>query len=385
MDNRRSAGIPPRAVETAPPAPAYELPYSVPTSSSSQVAYTDSNQDLTAFPSEFQAQLISIVIPMYREEKNIARLIEALDQALAFETQYNWEYILVNDGSPDRTIYILETISAHHPRCRVVDLSRNFGKEIALTAGVHYARGAAVICMDADLQHPPLYIPSFLRLWEAGNEVVVAVRKRTENESLFRRTSSHLFYWLMRKFSEVDMLAKTTDFRLLDRKVVLAMDKIGERQRIFRGLVDWLGFRRATIEFEAHERAFGKASYSISKLIELAINSFVSYSTLPLIFIGLVGTLVTSSSAILLSWMLYVRFFLGDKQTFTPLAFFTVANTLLFGIVVAMLGLISLYIRKIYGETLNRPLFVVRQTIGFEANNSPQLEHSKQETLHSFV
>jgi dolichol-phosphate mannosyltransferase len=331
---------------------------------------SDHQTNITLAPFRHNRRLISIVIPMYREEKNIANLIQALDFAVESEPNYFWEYILVNDGSPDNTMDVLEYFSKHHARCKVVDLSRNFGKEIALTAGLRYTSGDAVICLDADLQHPPKYIPEFLRLWEKGFDIISALRKRTEKQTLFRKLTSHLYYWIMNRFTDLDMASQTTDFRLLDRKVVNAMEEIGERQRIFRGLIDWLGFKKTSIEFEAPLRGAGDASYSLNKLLSLAVDSFVSHSTLPLKLIGMVGFAVSASSSILLAWMLSVRFIKGDEEMFTPLAFFTVGNTLLFGTVISMLGLLSLYIKKIYGETINRPLFVVRSQLGFEKNNA---------------
>lgn len=330
-------------------------------------------------------RLISIVVPMYKEALNIAPLIKALDFVVEVEVEYLWEYVFVNDGSPDDTIDTLEYFSKHHKRCKVVDLSRNFGKEIALTAGLRFAGGDAVICMDADLQHPPRYIPDFLRLWEQGFEIVVSVRKRTENQTIFRKWTSNVYYWAMNRFSDLNMASNTTDFRLLDRKVVNAMDGIGERQRIFRGLIDWLGFRKSFVEIESPKREAGKASYSVKKLIDLAIDSFVSHSTLPLKVIGIVGFVVTTSSSMLLLWMLFVRFVKGDVGMFTPMAFFTIGNTFLFGTVISMLGLLSLYIKKIYGETINRPLFVVRALMGFENANLEDMEATPRDLSSKLI
>ena len=208
---------------------------------------------------------------------------------------YRWEIIFVDDGSPDQSAQVFGELSAQDEKCRVIELSRNFGKEIALSAGVDYASGDAVICLDADLQHPPERIPDMVLEWENGAEVVEMVREPSKHEPWLRRIGSNIFYIILRLLSSTDILAKTTDFRLMDRKVVDAFCEVEERQRMFRGIIDWLGFRKTSLTFQSEPRKFGIPVYSYTKLLNLAINSFISYSSIPLKLIGVLGLLITGS------------------------------------------------------------------------------------------
>lgn len=312
-----------------------------------------------------ETQLISIIVPVYCEERNLSRLVARLDNVLEKEsTKYSFEYIFVNDGSKDGSFDTLRLLSEQNKKVRALDFSRNFGKEIALSAGVDASRGSAVVCIDADLQHPPELIVEMLRAWENGAEVVATIRRSTDKKAFARKVGSHVFYWLMSRFSDVDIVSQATDFRLLDRKVVEAYITIQERKRLFRGLIDWLGFRKVWLEFRADARVEGRPSYSYSKLWDLALNSFVSYSSKPLLMVGYLGVFITVSSAALLCWMVGTKYF-APHYNITPLAMFVVFNTWLVGLVLTALGLVSLYLNKIYGEILDRPLYVVRDVVGF--------------------
>ena len=313
-------------------------------------------------------KLVSIVVPVFNESSNIPTLVgrlEAISQS-GSAAAFSWEFIFVNDGSCDESLAVLRDLASRCPRVRAVDLARNFGKEVALSAGLAAARGDAILCMDADLQHPPELIPEMLSAWRAGAEVVATIRRKIANQPVLRVLGSHVFYWIMNRFSEVEMISQTTDFRLIDRKVADAYLAIAERKRMFRGLIDWLGFRKTWIEFDAPERANGTPGYSYAKLLDLALNSFVSYSATPLRLIGLLGLLITTGSLALLLWMLAAPILVSKAFIYTPLAIVVVANTLLIGIVLSALGLMSLYISKIYAENLHRPLFVVRETVNLD-------------------
>ena len=284
---------------------------------------------------------------------------------------YEFEILFVNDGSTDRSGEILEELSSENSYCRVIELSRNFGKEIALSAGIDFASGDAVICMDADLQHPPKQIPEILRYWEDGYEVVEMVRSHSESEPWLRRVGSTVFYFILKLISSTDILAKTTDFRLLDRKVVLALRRVEERQRMFRGIVDWLGFRKISLNFIAPPRQHGTPVYSYAKLLNLALNSFISYSSIPLKLIGLFGISITIISGLVLSWMTVVTLIADEDWGITPLAFIVVSNLVLTGVILTTLGLMSLYLSKIYSEVQNRPLYTVRRILNLnESHNS---------------
>ena len=283
---------------------------------------------------------------------------------------YEWEVIFVNDGSTDRSGEILEELSAEDSCCRVVELSKNFGKEIALSAGADYASGDMIICMDADLQHPPKLIPEMLRYWEEGYEVVEMVRTQTEGEPWLRRVGSALFYFILKLISSTDILAKTTDFRLLDRKVVQALRRVEERQRMFRGIVDWLGFRKVRLNFVAPPRQHGAPVYSYAKLLNLALISFISYSSIPLKLIGLFGIGITVISGLVLTWMTVVTLVADENWGITPLAFIVVSNLFLTGVTLTTLGLMSLYLSKIYSEVQNRPLYTVSRTLNLNESRS---------------
>lgn len=306
---------------------------------------------------------IAIVIPVYREAGNLKNLHARVVSVVEAIKQYNWKIVFVNDGSPDRSWEVIAELAQHDRRVCGIDLSRNFGKEIALSAGVHEVQHAdAVICMDADLQHPPEIIPELINAWQAGAEVVATIRTSTEKQPILRRLGSHLYYWLMARISGLDMVSQTTDFRLYDRKVVQAFVRATERERLFRGIMDWMGFKKVYVEFKAAAREVGEAGYSYAKLWQLAITSMTSFSLFPLRITGYLGMFISSCSGLLLSWMLFSNYVLGLKQ-FTPLAVVVVFNTFLIGIVLMAIGLVALYIGTIHTEVINRPLYLIRERI----------------------
>lgn len=309
---------------------------------------------------------VGIVIPVYREEKNLRRMYDRLEAVTSILSQFDWEYLFVNDGSPDNSILVLRQLAAEDSKVKVIDLSRNFGKEIALTAGVHEVEGVdAVICIDADLQHPPELIPKLIEEWEAGSEVVVTIRKSIEKQPLLKRMGSHLYYWIINKISDLEIVSQTTDFRLYDKKVVAAFKHATERERMFRGIMDWLGFKRTFVEFEAAARTEGEAGYSYSKLWRLAVNSITSFSLWPLRLAGYLGGLITSVTGLALVWML-INYFIQSRWIYTPLAMVVVANTFLIGIVLMAIGLVALYVGTIHTEVINRPLYVIRERMNLE-------------------
>lgn len=309
---------------------------------------------------------IAIVVPVYREARNIQRLYARLNEVTAAAPPAQWDYVFVNDGSPDDSLAILADLAERDSRVKVLDLSRNFGKEIALTAGVHNASWAdAVICMDADLQHPPELIPTLVQEWQNGAEVVATIRVSIEKQPLLRRMGSLLYYWMMSRISGLDMVSQTTDYRLYDRKVVEAFCQATERERMFRGIMDWMGFRKVYVPFRADARVEGEAGYSYAKLWSLAVNSITSFSLLPLRLTGYLGVLITTLSGGLLTWML-ASYLISNEPGYTPLAIVVVANTFLIGIVLMAIGMVALYIGTIHTEVVNRPMYIVRERLNFE-------------------
>ena len=248
----------------------------------------------------------------------------------------------------------------------VLDFSRNFGKEIALTAGAHESQESdATICIDADLQHPPELIPTLIEKWMGGSEVVVTIRTEIARQPLFRRLGSNIYYWLMRKMSGIDHKAKTTDFRLYDKKVIKAFVRTTERERMFRGIMDWMGFRRYYIEFKADARVEGRTTYSYGKLWRLAVNSLFAFSLWPLRLAGYLGVFISTISGLLFIWM-FINYLVLNIWIYTPLAIVVVINTFLIGIVLMALGLVALYVGIIHTEVVNRPLYIIRERFGGE-------------------
>ncbi len=307
-------------------------------------------------------KLISVVVPVYNEERNLPVLHRAIDSLFSEKlAQYDFELILVNDGSTDGSAKKIKELSLSDSRVRGVLLSKNFGKEIALSAGVDFVSGDAAVFMDADLQHPPELIVRMIEEWNAGAHVVATIRKTVEKHGIVRRVSSKTYYWLVNLISELELISQTTDFRLLDRRVIKELQKIHEKNRMFRALVDWLGFEKVWLEFEAPARIHGTSTYSYAKLFDLALNSLISYSQTPLRFVAGLGFFITLGSGLSLLWMSVAYHLVSTRFYYTPLAMVVVFNSFLMGIMMACLGIVSLYIGKIYGEVIRRPLYIVQE------------------------
>jgi glycosyltransferase involved in cell wall biosynthesis len=310
-------------------------------------------------------KIISIVAPIFCEEKNIFNLYERLERITGTLSNYQWEYIFVNDGSVDNSYEELKKLVQLNKKVKVLNLTRNFGKEIALSAGVEAASGCAVITLDADLQHPPELIPNMIKKWEEGIEIVSTIRKKNKKQPLVRTVGSSLFYWIMKQISDIEVISQTTDFRLIDRKVADVFKKITEKSRMYRGIIDWMGFKKEYIPFDADSRIEGKPVYSYRKLLTLALNSITSFSLFPLKIAGFLGLFITIMSGLLLCIMLPTRFIFGSSF-FSPLFILGTANTFLVGLVLVCLGIIALYIGGIHSEVINRPLYIVKDKLNFD-------------------
>ncbi len=308
---------------------------------------------------------IAIVVPAYNESTNLELFRDAVHTVIKDMDQYNWKFVFVNDGSVDDTWEVVQHLATEDSRIQGVSLSRNFGKEIALTAGVEALENIdAVILMDADLQHPPPLIEEMVAKWEEGFQVVATQRSAIEY-SWFREWGSRAFYYLLNKFSEVKIQPKAADFRLLDREVLKVLRNFQERTRFFRGLVDWMGFKKTYIQFVAPARAGGESSFSLRALIDLAINSFTSFSLLPLRITGWLGLIVLAFGVGTLIFMVITGPVLHLTH-YTALAYFVVFNTVLTGVVLAALGMMALYIGNIHTEVARRPLYIVDKRVGFK-------------------
>ncbi len=315
--------------------------------------------------SNLNAVELSIVVPLYNEEANIDYLFERLLSVLEkLETTY--EIVCVNDGSKDNTLFCSIEHHKRNPNIKIVNLSRNFGKEIALTAGIDYTSGAAVIPIDADLQDPPELIEQLVKKWQQGYDVVYATRRSREGETWLKRATANLFYRTIGKMSRVPIPNNTGDFRLLDRRVVDALKLLPERTRFMKGLFAWVGYRQTSVMFDRSARHKGVTTWNYWKLWNFAIDGIVSFSFLPLKIWSYVG-LVISFISLLYASFLVIRTLLFGNQV-AGYASLMVAVLFLGGIQLITLGIIGEYIGRVYEEVKGRPLYLVRESYGFEKN-----------------
>lgn len=306
---------------------------------------------------------LGIIIPIHNEEGNINwHHKNIVDTVKPLNIKY--EIMYVDDGSTDTSLDLIKELSAKSSYTQYISFSRNFGKEAAITAGLQRTSGDAVMIIDADGQHPIEMIDQFIAKWHEGHEVVIGVRKSNQGEGFIKSVGSKLFYSLLRIVdNKGDIVPGSTDFRLLDRKVVDEYNQLTERNRVSRNLIDWLGFKQAIIPFDAHQRHAGVASYSYTKLVKLAIDGAIKHSTRPLKLIGVLGLLISSISFIAFIFLLIERFMLPDPLhlAVTGTAFLAIFLSFLIGIVLACQGLLALYVENIYYEAQNRPLFIIRE------------------------
>lgn len=314
--------------------------------------------------------LLSVVVPVYNEAANIQAFYDVLAPVVNEVSGQNYEIIYVDDGSLDDSSALIEAITRTDKKVKLLSLSRNFGKEIALAAGIAHARGDAILTMDGDGQHPVERIPEFVRAWRDGAEVVVGVRTANHSEGLVKKYGSRLFYRMFNALSGVTMVPGSSDFRLIDREVQQEFMKLNEPQTITRGLIDWLGFKRAHVSYKANPRIAGEAGYKFKKLVRLAAHSFVSLSPVPLYVFGYLGVLITTVSLVLGLGVIVEQLILGDPLMweFTGTAMLSILVIFLVGLVLVAQGVLALYISYIYTQSKGRPLYIVsrRNSRGIE-------------------
>ncbi len=307
---------------------------------------------------------ILVVVPAFNEEKNVPLLYGELKKIFEkFQDRYRFEILFVNDGSLDDTIGEIKKLAAFDESVKYIDFSRNFGKEVANTAGLNNCKADACLMIDCDLQHPVELVPQFFEKWEGGAEVVVGIRTNNKSDSAIKRLGSAFFYKVINRISEVEIVPNTTDFRLLDKKVIEEFNRFSEINRMTRALIDWLGFRREYVYFEAKERVNGIASYSFWKLFALAINGFISLSLMPLKLAGYLGIVITFISGVSYFYILLGKYFLHMPfaSTFSDSENLAILILFLVGIMLTSIGLISLYVAKIHTEVIKRPMYVARE------------------------
>jgi dolichol-phosphate mannosyltransferase len=316
-------------------------------------------------------KLISYIFPIYNEEATIPTLFNEVAGALEPLTErYDFELIFINDGSRDESLRILLEVQAENSSVTVIDLARNFGHQMAVTAGLDFAVGDAAIIMDSDLQDPPAVSLKLIEQWEAGFDVVYAQRRQRQ-DSFFKRSTAHLFYRLLSRLSEVKIPEDTGDFRLIDRKVVDELKKYRERNRFLRGLVSYVGFRQTAVLFDRDPRFAGVTGYPLAKMLKFAADGLTGFSTVPLRLIMYLGFAVSGISFIGIIYALGIRLLVPEIAVpgwaFTSIAIFFIG-----GIQLLTTGVIGLYVGRIYTEVQQRPLYSINRLYG------PDRAHTKQ-------
>lgn len=303
--------------------------------------------------------MLSVVVPVFNEEDTLRELHSRLSGSLP--PVEVWEIVLVDDGSADGSWPLMRELSVADPRLRLVRLSRNFGHQAAITAGLEAARGEAVVVIDGDLQDPPELIPELVARWRDGYDVVYAVRAERTGESPLRLLAISLFYKVFRRISGGDIPANVGDFRLVSRRVVDALVAMPERARFLRGMTSWVGFKQTGVEYRRDPRYAGSSKYPPRKLVRLALDGIVSFSTIPIKLVAWLGFALVVFCLVVLGWTLYTRFFTNSApQGWTSLL---VVVLLLGGVQLLSLGIIGQYVARIFDEVKQRPLYVVAETV----------------------
>lgn len=312
-------------------------------------------------------KLISVVVPMYYEELVAEECYKQLTQTLA-DKAFDYELIFVNDGSKDKTEEILLNLSKHDSKVKVITFSRNFGHQTAVTAGIFNASGDAVAIIDADLQDPPALILDMIKLWEKGYDVVYGKRKKRSGETFFKLITAKYFYKFLNFMSDIDIPKDTGDFRLIDRKVAEVFKKMPERNRFVRGMMSWIGFNQTFIEYERDARFAGETKYPLKKMLKFASDGIFSFSTKPLKLVSSLGIFSLFISVLVFIYSIVSKFFIhetigGWTSTTILIAFFG-------GLQLVSLGIVGEYIARIYEESKNRPLYIIKDMVNFQNKNT---------------
>lgn len=308
---------------------------------------------------------VSLIIPVYNEEETITYFLEKID-IIINNIDYSFEIIFIDDGSKDRTLETLLKARQKDSRIKILELSRNFGKELAMAAGFHAASGDAVVPMDVDLQDPPELLSDFLRKWEEGYDVVLGVRRQRKSDTKFKRVTARLFYKIFNILCGKRLVPNVGDYRLMSRAALDALNSLPERVRFTKGLYAWVGFKQARVEYDRMSRVAGSSKWNAWKLWNFALDGITSFSTLPLriwSYLGMIIALFGFGYAVLL--IMRKLLFGADVPGYTSIM---VVMLLLGGLILISLGIIGEYLGRIFEEVKGRPLFVVRRYIGFNTN-----------------
>lgn len=321
---------------------------------------------------------ITILLPAYNEEASIALIEQNMAQVMRDNPGYDWEFLLVNDGSTDRTLQQMIRLHRDDPvHYSYVDLSRNYGKEIAMMAGFDYATGDALIIMDADMQHPIDVIPEMLRYWQEGYDDVYAQRQGS-NESWLKRKTSQWYYRLLQSLTNIPIQQDTGDFRLLDRSCIEALKRMREVERNTKGMYSWIGFRKKGIFYRQQERRQGTSKWSLMSLVNLALNGITSYTTAPLRLASILGLLVSAAAFIYLIYIIVVTNLYGEPVQGYP----TIMVTLLFlgGVQLLSLGIVGEYLGRVFNEVKRRPGYFINSYNGNRNDASSHAQATEAES-----
>lgn len=310
---------------------------------------------------------VSLLIPCYNEEASLPALYEALVKLMSENDKYEWDVLLINDGSRDKTLSLLQSLRKKDSRFGYISLSRNFGKENAMLAGFDYATGDCVVIMDADLQHPPYVIPQMLEKWEEGYMDVYGKRLTRGKEPWLRKKFSMLFYHILQKSARYDILPNVGDFRLLDRKCIEALKTLRESERYTKGMYAWIGFKKVGVDFETQDRVAGQSHMSFKSLLSLAIEGITSFTVAPLKWAAYLGIVVSFAAFIFMCYTLIHTWIYSDPVQGYP----TLMTVILFlgGIQLLAIGIIGEYLGKIFNETKRRPVYVA-ETVAMNSDSN---------------
>lgn len=302
---------------------------------------------------------LSIIVPVFNEEKSIQIMYDRLVNAIGSITT-NFEIIFVNDGSKDNSFFELVRLSKVDSRVRYINFSRNFGHQIAVTAGLDHSKGSAVVIIDGDLQDPPEVIPEMYAKHKEGFEVVYGQRIKRKGEGFFKKITAKYFYRILKKITSVDIPVDTGDFRLIDRKIVNDLKNMPEQNKFLRGQIAWLGYRQTSVFFERDERKFGETGYPFSKMLKFALDGITGFSDVPLQFVTKTGVVISFFSFLVILYAIFSHFIL--QKTITGWTSLIISSMFIGGVQLISIGIIGEYISRINKNVQNRPLYIVSDT-----------------------
>lgn len=302
---------------------------------------------------------ITLLIPVYNEEESLPILIDRLNELTKKIKNYNFEMLFVNDGSTDKTLDLLKDYASKDERVSYIDFSRNYGKEVAMIAGIDHVRGDSMVVLDADLQDPPELIPKMIKHWEEGYDDVYARRRNRKDETWLKKKTSEWYYRILQSTTQIPIQIDTGDFRLLDRKCIDALKLFREAQRNTKGMMSWIGFKKKEVLYDREPRVAGKTKWNYRKLINLAIDGLTGFTTAPLRFASIVGVAISAAAFLYILYLLIRPLFGVD----TGDGYSSIMAVILFigGIQILFLGIIGEYVARIFTETKKRPLYLINE------------------------